>query len=401
MFTLVLVLLVFGSFSSCFSSLLKDELLRYLADSGNPSDLFYDGLNFTFGNSYRVGYSEIKYNPACISVHRTNSLLYVGCQLPRRCGTPIAHIFDKNLFGQETVLCYSFHDKFESNLRYAEFDISHFDIDLTYPYSRSDLRYLKAVRPVTLNMNFYLLFNSSRVALLPRICTMFYPSNVDTITSYLTIEGNSDEVCVEIPSATHMSCKPLWFTSLDSLMKYYVYPVSYAGAPHDEDETLGTNLKGASLLYKALKPEDNYTLVSHREGKYFASYYRLDDAITVIPLRFPPLYEEKICMRVQSAYLNPVSSVFHYLISQLDYVFSEILDVLSGLIEDLLKFLIDAVIKIVDVVLNMVPYPSLFITSFVIFLFIYFMLSNFYQSLVISVVSYFFQIYINDSIKNI
>lgn len=396
---LVLVLYILRSFSPCLSSLLKDDFLRYLVDSGNSPDLFYDGLNFTFGNSYRVGYSEIKYNSACISVHRTNSLLYVGCQLPRRCGTPIAHIFDKNLFGQETVLCYSFHDRFESNLRYTEFDISHFDIDLTYPYSRSDLRYLKAVRPVTLNMNFYLLFNSSRVALLPRICTMFYPSNVDTITSFLTIEGNSDEVCVEIPSAAHMRCKPRWFATLDSLMRFYQYPVSYAGAPHDDDEILGTNLKGASLLYAVLKPDDNYTLVSHRDNNYFASFHQLEDAITVIPLRFPPLYEEKICMRVQSAYLNPVSSVFHYLISQLDYIFGEILDVLSGLIEDVLKFLIDAVLKIVDVVLEMVPYPNFFITSFVIFLFMQFMLSKFYQSLVISVISYYLQIYIDGSIK--
>nr|QVG74713.1 hypothetical protein 1 [ssRNA positive-strand virus sp.] len=395
----LLVLKIFISF--CCASVLKVELLRDLYDSGSSPELFYKGLNFSFGNSYSVGYSPYRYDPRCVSVHRTNSLLYVGCQLPRRCGTPMAHIFDKNIFGQETVLCYSFHDRFQSNLRYSEFDIFHYDISLEKPFSRSSLTKLLSVRPVTLSENFYLLFNNSYVALLPRICTMFYPSQrVESVTSYITIEGDSDEVCVEVPSIKHMQCVPRWFDGLDSLMKHYNYPVSYAGAPNDGETSLDTNLNGAVALYEMLRTDDNYTIVSHRSGRYFASYFSLDSAITVIPLRFPPLYEEKLCMRVDSAYVNPVSTMFHYIMSQLEYILSEILDVFSGSIEEILRFIVRVAVKLVDVILDMVPYPMYFLTALFIFAIFYFYLSNFYRSLCLSLISYVFQIYINDSIKN-
>nr|QVG74701.1 hypothetical protein 2 [ssRNA positive-strand virus sp.] len=381
------------------ASILKLEFLRRLDDTGNSEMLFYHGLNFTFGKQFQVAYSAFKYDPMCVSVHRTNSLLYVGCQLPRHCGSPMVHVFDQGLFGQETVLCYSFHDKYQSNLRYTEFDISHFNIDLTKPFSRTELKYINAVRPVTLDRNFYLLFNSSDVALLPRICTMFYPSRIDSIASYISIEGDRDEVCVEIPSISRMECTPRWFANLELLMMHYNYPVSYAGAPNDGDDTLDTNLKGAVALYELLRSTDNYTLVSHRDGRYYASYYPLDKTIAVIPLRFPPSYENKLCMRVQSAYLNPVSSIFHYLMSQLEYIFSEILDALSESVEELLLFLIKVTVKVVDVVLDLIPNPDYFLTSCFIFVITYFVLSKLYQSVLISFVAYFLQIYINNSIK--
>lgn len=386
---------------SCSASVLKVELLRDLVDSGTSEEAFYGGLNISFGNSYLVGYSPYKYDPRCLSVHRTNSLLYVGCQLPRRCGTSMAHVFDRNVFGQETVLCYSFHEKYHSNLRYSEFSISRFDISLNGPFSRNSLTKLNSVYPVTLSENFYLLFNNSYVALLPRICTMFYPSQrVDSVTSYITIEGDRDEICVEVPSMSRMQCTPRWFATLDSLMRHYNYPVSYAGAPNDGTDRLDTNLNGAVALYDLLRADDNYTIVSRRSGKYYVSYFTLDSAITIIPLRFPPVFENKLCMHVDSAYINPVSTVFHYVMSQLEYIMSEILDVLSGSIEEILRFICHVTIKVIDVILDMVPYPMFFLTSVFIFVLLYLYLSDFSRSLVLSIVSYIFQIYINDSIKD-
>nr|QVG74717.1 hypothetical protein 3 [ssRNA positive-strand virus sp.] len=388
------------SFGFSFASVLKVELLRDLVDSGNDVELFYNGLNFSFGRTFSVAYSAYKYDPDCVTVHRTNSMFYVGCHLPRKCGTPVAHVFDKNLFGQETVLCYSFHEKFKSKLRYSEFDLSHFDIDLTHPFSRNSLRYLNAVRPVTLDKNFYLLFNSSYVALLPKICTMFFPSRVDFISSFMTIEGDRDEVCVEIPSNTRMDCHPRWFFDLGQLMKHYNYPVSYAGAPNDGDESLDTNLNGALALYDLLREQDNYTLVSHRGGRYFASFFPLDSAITVIPLRFPPEYEEKLCLHVDSAYTNPFSTMFHYVMSQLEYILEEVLNVLSDSIDEILIFLLRLIVKVIDVVLEMIPYSNYFLTSCFSFLLFEFYLSNLYQSTMLSVILYFLQIYINSSINN-
>lgn len=67
---------------SCSASVLKVELLRDLVDSGTSEEAFYGGLNISFGNSYLVGYSPYKYDPRCLSVHRTNSLLYVGVNYP-------------------------------------------------------------------------------------------------------------------------------------------------------------------------------------------------------------------------------------------------------------------------------------------------------------------------------
>lgn len=354
-----MILILLLSFTlNTYSSVLKSTLISDLESGGFMSTQFYQLIYPTLEFQFNSKLGSFIIHPDCFSIHRTNSLLYVGCELPKFCGSARTYTFDSTIFGQETVLCYSLSSVSTNNFEVHNFKFTPRDIPLSKPFSRNSLTVLRHVSPVHLSEHFYIVSNTTHFSFLPKICNILFSFSSSELPSVISLKNNNKFVCIDVLKPT-LNCSFNWFPHIVELLKFYDYPVSYAGSPTNSFFDLDQNTYvhthyyrfNSSLTYHVSNYE-NYLFLTHN-----------DSSMIVYVDVSPPTDNFRHCLEISSAYSNPFSNIFHFIVSKLEYVFREVLSTILLVLEDISKILIKFLFILLSDIIGLIPFTSNFLNS--------------------------------------
>nr|QVG74710.1 hypothetical protein 1 [ssRNA positive-strand virus sp.] len=374
-----LLLFVYIQFVS--SSVLKSSLLPDLNSSGIPPTQFYQSIYPTLEFQFNTRLGSFITHPECFSIHRTNSLLYVGCELPRFCGSARTYIFDSTIFGQETVLCYSLSSVITNTLEVHNMKFVPRDLPLSKPFSRNSLTVLRHVVPVHLAEHFFILSNTTHFSLLPKICSILFSFSSSELPSVITLKNNNKYVCIDVIKPI-LNCTLNWFPHVVDILKYHDFPVSYAGCPTNIFFDLDQNTYVHTHYYRFNSTSSYH--VSNHENFLFLTHN--DNHLIVYADINPPPNNFRHCLEITSAYSNPFSNIFHFLVSKLEYIFREILSTVILVLEDLSKIILKFIFILVSDILSYIPFTSNFLNSLLSFIFFKIYYKDIFLSAILSVV---------------
>ncbi|URA30367.1 virion glycoprotein [Astegopteryx formosana nege-like virus 1] len=308
-------------------------------------------LSFKYAESSIGQYSRspFVFEKSCISVVKTNTLLEVDCQLPQHCGLLHHKKVPQGWFGQEVILCYSFHQSTSGNpLKVSTLD-----------FSTTSFTYQSPSGPITVEdwttvdffSHVYLLSVSGSFGITPRICLDHYTSSNDNMPQSVQFEFTESQVCVHQSLHPETDCEVKWFESLDELITSYDYPVAYRGNPYELTIHMRYgNQDPNSAVYASSHNSTHVFSISN--GKTFASSVGLShmylhgisspENYIVIVDPSPLKVNQSFCYPIQSVYKNPLSAVINSIIDALEPIILKLLTILEQYLEKLLKILIKA-----------------------------------------------------------
>lgn len=377
------------------SSLLKSQIVSQLTFQGFPVNHFYGYIQpiIDFQYNTKIGYLNIHMD--CFSIHRTNSLLYVGCELPRKCGIAHTYIFDSTVFGQETVLCYSLSNNYDDDVEVYDFSFVPHDVTLLKPFDRSNIKQLKQLKPVDFSEHYFLVSNSTHFSLYPRICDILFSFSSSVMTSLIHLRNNAKSVCLEIIRPP-LNCSLFWFDSVFELLKYYDFPVSFAGATPNPyyESTLNTYFNTSDYIIS----NNFHVAISFKDGNYFFSHP--DDILISYHINYPFKSAYRHCLEIKTAYSNPFSGIFHFLLSKLEYFFREVISILLLIVKDISSFLFKLIFAIFDEFLTIIPLSNHLLTSLLCFVIFRSYYRDYFLSIVFSILIFIFlNLNLNFSLK--
>lgn len=367
--------------NSCFSSVLKSSLLSDLSSSGFTSTQFYQLIYPTLEFQFNSKLGSFIIHPDCFSIHRTNSLLYVGCELPRFCGSARTYTFDSTIFGQETVLCYSLSSVSTNTFEVHNFRFTPRDIPLAKPFSRTSLTVLRHVSPVHLSEHFYIVSNTTHFSFLPKICNILFSFSSSELPSVISLKNNNKYVCIDVLKPI-LNCSFNWFSHVVDLFKNYDFPVSYAGCPTNSFFDMDQNTYVHTHYYR-FNSSITYH-VSNYENFLFLTHN--DSSLIIYTDLSPPSNNFRHCLEITSAYSNPFSNIFHFIVSKLEYIFREILSTVLLVLEDISKILLKFIFILASDIITFIPFTSNFLNALLSFVFFKIYYRDLFLSIFLSVV---------------
>nr|UCD53731.1 MAG: hypothetical protein 1 [Virgaviridae sp.] len=352
------ILFVLFSLQPVSSSVLKSLLLTDLSSGGITPTQFYQLIYPTLEFQFNSKLGSFIAHPDCFSIHRTNSLLYVGCELPHYCGSARTYTFDSTIFGQETVLCYSLSSVSTDTFEVHNFKFIPRDIPLTKPFSRTSLTVLRHVSPVHISEHYYIVSNTTHFSFLPKICSILFSFSSSELPSVISLKNNNKYVCIDVIKPI-LNCSFKWFPHVVDMLKYYDFPVSYAGSPTNSYFDMDQNTYVHTHYYRF--NSSSVFHVSNYENFLFVTHD--DDLLIAYSDYDPPSDNFRHCLEITSAYSNPFSNIFHFIVSKLEYVFREVLSTVILVLEDISKILLKFIFVFVSDVLSYIPFTSNFLNS--------------------------------------
>lgn len=259
-----------------------------------------------------------EFDPNCISVHRTNSEFFEGCQLPANCSKPVIHVLSKNVLGQETILCTSFHERSDLVNSYFEISFEPFNYTVRNPAQLEGyplFTELRNVRTASFFEHFFLVLRGNEFSLTPKLCMSHVRQRNDTLPPSVTLEQEHDTACFSRVHYDNHDCELNFFKDLRSLLSYYNFPISFDGAPFSQstyEETLNEGI--GALQYKVAHASEIPFHVINKIGNVFVvTYSELSspEPYFLVKSFVEPRFD-RTCFPLLSKYSSPISGFFSY-----------------------------------------------------------------------------------------
>ncbi|APG77796.1 hypothetical protein [Wuhan house centipede virus 1] len=346
---------------------IKFCVLLYFVSFVNSAQLYSRWLeNGYFGTNITLPLLSLKYTEtpvgqysrspfvfekSCISVVKTNTLLEVDCQLPQHCGVLHHRKMPQGWFGQEVILCYSFHQTtLGGALKVSTMDFS--PSSFTYESPNGPLT-VEDWTSVDFFSHVYLLNSNDRYSLIPRICLDHYTSSNDDQPQSVQFEFTESQVCVHQSLHPETDCEPEWYESMEKLIVSYDYPVAYRGNPYELVTHIRYGNQDPNVINYVSSNKLNHVF-SVIDGKTYSSAVGLShmylhgisspENYIVLVDPSPLKVNQSFCYPIQSVYKNPLSAVINSIIDALEPIILKLLSILEQYLEKFLKIFIKALL---------------------------------------------------------
>ncbi|QUE41595.1 ORF2 [Indomegoura indica nege-like virus 1] len=363
--------------------------------------------------------SPFVFDSECISVIGTNTFLEHPCTLPPKCGRVAMSKKTTGIFGNEIIVCYSFHPTFD-NLPITFFQIVPTTTLMSISTDDESI-YLKDLIPTDFFEHFVVVI-SPKFFVIPRICLDGYTSVGETLPDSVKLDVSSDIVTISHSRFNETQCHPMYMSGVEEFVRTFDYPIAYKGCSYslsnhekyrNQDPFVGTyhmyySLHGMKPYVYSIKQQyngDSIVFYAHAPLSEFQRYKHFNYDVDMNTTHAHFIYSDgkkfsafvtTHSFPVSYLYRSPFTIFIEHLKNLFEYIFQKFLYLFRQEATEIVKLFIYILNQLILYIFNDLIITTVginFYTYLIFFSMLYFYFSDFTKALIfISVVVITFEV---------